>query len=217
MMRCVASTLVSRILFVPPKMRLTDRRSNTTLWLPASGHIRLRQLLIILLPLALLTGGTARAQSTVSMFSNLVPATPINKTSSPITLGVKFWSSQVGTISAILFYRAAKSPQGYVASLYTGNGTTLLGSVTMATESGPVPGWQQAVFAYPYSGQGECYLRRGLLCAKRPICPHPVWFDEYGDEWTAERFGGRDGRRQRGIVQRQRVSHHPFCEREFFC
>ena len=151
MMRCVASTLVSRILFVPPKMRLTDRRSNTTLWLPASGHIRLRPLSILLLPLALLMSGTAWSQSTVSMFSNVVPTTPTNKTTKATTLGVKFWSSQAGTISSILFYRAAKSPRGYVATLFSSNGSTVLGSVTMARESGPVPGWQQAVFAAPIS------------------------------------------------------------------
>jgi hypothetical protein len=151
MMRRVASTLVSRILLVPPKMRLTDRRPNTALWLPASGHIRLRPLLILLLPFALLMSGAARSQSTVSLFTNVVPATPVDKTTKPTTLGVKFWSSQAGTISAILFYRAAKSPNGYVATLYSAGGSTVLGSVTMATESGPVPGWQQAVFAAPIS------------------------------------------------------------------
>jgi hypothetical protein len=151
MIRRVASTLVSRILFVPPKMRLTDRRPNTALWLPVSGHIRLRPLLILLLPLALLMSGTARSQSTVSMFTNVVPTAPVDKTTKPTTLGVKFWSSQAGSIAAILFYRAAKSPSGYVATLYSSNGSTVLGSVTMATESGPVPGWQQAVFAAPIS------------------------------------------------------------------
>jgi hypothetical protein len=65
-----------------------------------------------------------------------------------VTLGVKFWSSQSGTISAIRFYRGAKSLHGYLASLYSASGT-LLGSVTMATESGSVPGWQVAKFASP--------------------------------------------------------------------
>lgn len=63
---------------------------------------------------------------------------------------MKFWSTQPGTISAISFYRAATSPQGYVALLYAAGGK-LLGQVTMAQESGPVPGWQQAVFASPLS------------------------------------------------------------------
>jgi hypothetical protein len=59
---------------------------------------------------------------------------------------LKFWSSQAGEISGISFYRAAKSFQGYVARLYSADGSIVLGSVTMATESGPVPGWQHAVF-----------------------------------------------------------------------
>jgi hypothetical protein len=150
-MRRVASTLVSRILPVPSGMRSTDRRSNTALSLSASGYLRLRPLLMLLLPLPLLMSGTARSQSTVSLFTTVVPATPVDKTTKPTTLGVKFWSSQAGTISSILFYRAAKSPKGYVATLYSSDGSSVLGSVTMATESGPVPGWQQAAFAAPIS------------------------------------------------------------------
>jgi len=61
---------------------------------------------------------------------------------------VKFWSSQSGTISGIRFYRAAVSSNGYVASLYSADGT-LLGSATLAHESGPVPGWQVANFVSP--------------------------------------------------------------------
>jgi Domain of unknown function (DUF4082) len=64
---------------------------------------------------------------------------------------VKFWSSQAGTISAIRFYRGATSPSGYVARLYSADGTMLLGSVALATESGSVPGWQTAVFPAPIS------------------------------------------------------------------
>jgi hypothetical protein len=146
----VACTLASRIPFLPPLTTPTGRRRDTPLSLSESRHMRMRRLLIIL-PLALLTGGTAQSQSTVSMFTNVVPATAVDKNRNPTTLGVKFWSSEPGTISSILFYRAAQSPQGYVASLYSADGSTVLGSVTMATESGPVPGWQQAVFAAPIS------------------------------------------------------------------
>jgi len=116
--------------------------------------MRPRRLLIMLLPLALLMSGyqcLAQSSSTVSIFTNAVPATSASSDTRPITLGVKFWISQPGTISAIRFYRGATSPNGYVASLYSANGRVTLGSVTMATESSPVPGWQQAVFATPIS------------------------------------------------------------------
>src|SRR5271165_6850269 len=86
----------------------------------------------------------------ISIFGDAVPNNPVEADYSAITLGVKFWSSQPGVISAVRFYRGAVSPQGYVARLYAANGT-LLGSVNMAQESGPVPGWQEVDFATPIS------------------------------------------------------------------
>jgi hypothetical protein len=94
----------------------------------------------------LVTGGESAAQ-TITIFGNSVPYNPIDD-SGATTLGVKFWSSQPGTVSAIRFYRAVVSPQGYVAKLYSAN-RTLLGSVTLKHESGAMPGWQVAYFASP--------------------------------------------------------------------
>jgi hypothetical protein len=99
-----------------------------------------------LLLVVLVCGEEASAQS-ISIFGNAVPKNPIDDASA-VTLGVKFWSSQSGTISAVRFYRAVKNPQGYVAKLYTAGGT-LLSSAKLAKESGPVPGWQVATFASP--------------------------------------------------------------------
>jgi hypothetical protein len=92
--------------------------------------------------------GDPRTADGLSLFSNLAPVTLVNANTTATTLGVKFWSTHSGTISAIKFYRGRKSPQGYVARLYSASGA-LLGSVTMAQESSSVPGWQQAVFASP--------------------------------------------------------------------
>ena len=94
----------------------------------------------------LVCGGEVAAQS-ISIFGNAVPNNPIDD-GNAVTLGVKFWSSQPGTISAIRFYRAVTNPYGYVAKLYTAGGT-LLASVKLAKEDGPVPGWQVANFASP--------------------------------------------------------------------
>ena len=85
---------------------------------------------------------------TINIFGNLVPSNSNNVSIPPRTVGVKFWSSQPGSIEAIWFYRGTTSPQGYVASLYSAKGT-LLGSVTLAQELGAVPGWQVATFASP--------------------------------------------------------------------
>jgi hypothetical protein len=107
--------------------------------------------LLLLLVLVLLTGAReplAQETQSISIFGNAAPNNPVEADSSAVTLGVKFWSSQSGTISAIRFYRGTLSAQGYVARLYAANGTQL-GSVYMAQESGPVPGWQEAYFAAP--------------------------------------------------------------------
>jgi len=80
----------------------------------------------VLLPLALLMSGTARSQSTVSLFTNTVPATSASPDTTPQTFGVKFSTSQPGTISAIRFYRGAKSANGYAATLYSADGKTVM-------------------------------------------------------------------------------------------
>jgi hypothetical protein len=95
-----------------------------------------------------MSGEESSAQS-ISIFGNTAPSS-LSTYSTPITGGVKFWSTKSGTISAIRFYRATTNPNGYIARLYTASGT-LLGSVSMKTESGPVPGWQVANFATPIS------------------------------------------------------------------
>src|SRR5216683_4291818 len=108
-----------------------------------------RQAVSLLFGLSLLVigfGGESSAQS-ISIFGNAVPSSPTGG-GNKVMLGVKFWSSQSGTISAIRFYRAAISPNGYVAKLYSAGGG-LLGSATLAHESGSVPGWQVANFASP--------------------------------------------------------------------
>ena len=86
-----------------------------------------------------LSGTNVSSAQSLNIFGNLVPDDPTQADNAPITLGVKFWSSESGAISGIRFYRPVVSPSGYVAQLYSAGGT-LLGSVTMAQESAPVPG-----------------------------------------------------------------------------
>jgi hypothetical protein len=94
-------------------------------------------------------GGESWAQS-INIFGDLVPGANTQANNTPLTLGVKFWSTQSGTLSGIRFYRGTTSPHGYVARLYSAAGG-LLGSVTLAHELSPVPGWQEATFAAPIS------------------------------------------------------------------
>jgi hypothetical protein len=112
----------------------------------------LRRIISVLFGVLLVTavgGGVASAQS-ISIFGNAVPNNPIGNVQNATTFGVKFWSSEPGTISGIRFYRAVASPQGYVAQLYSAGGT-VLGSATLTQESSPLPGWQEADFASPIS------------------------------------------------------------------
>jgi hypothetical protein len=115
--------------------------------------LRLSVSAFLVLSLMAMSGTESSAQSTqsFSIFGNAAPA-PLRSSwsSGPFTFGVKFWSTESGQITAIRFYRATTSPSGYVAMLYNNSGT-LLGSVNMAQESGPVPGWQVANFTPPIS------------------------------------------------------------------
>jgi hypothetical protein len=123
---------------------------------PQAGAIPRRMpcklgVLLAIMGIAWLGGGrpaAAQSAQSVSIFGNAVPKIPAVSNTKAMTFGVKFWSSQSGTISAIRFYRGAVSPNGYIASLYSASGS-LLGSVTLSHESGPVPGWQVATFATP--------------------------------------------------------------------
>ena len=76
--------------------------------------------------LALLTlGHAAAAQSPLTLFGNGTPKIPVDPDTNSVTLGVKFWSSQAGTIKGTPFYRAAQSASGYLARLYKADGTML--------------------------------------------------------------------------------------------
>lgn len=94
----------------------------------------------------LVSGGGSSAQ-TISIFGNAVPGDPTGG-GQTVTLGVKFWSSQPGTVSAIRFYRAGASSSGYVGRLYSASGT-VLGSATLKKDSCSVPCWEVANFASP--------------------------------------------------------------------
>jgi Domain of unknown function (DUF4082) len=133
----------------PIHMRVCNRRF-LVLDAKARRATRIFGLLFAMLVMACSASRASRAQSPDNIFGNKVPPYDAAADFSPATLGVKFWSSKAGKISAIRFYRGTTSPSGYVARLYSATGR-LLGSVALATESGPVPGWQTAIFPAPIS------------------------------------------------------------------
>jgi hypothetical protein len=107
---------------------------------------------LLALVMALLAlGHTAAAQSPMTIFGNATPQTPVDPDTNAVTLGVKFWSSQPGTISGIRFYRGQTvGSSGYTVKLFSGSGT-LLASAKTAKDTCAVPCLEQVNFASPIS------------------------------------------------------------------
>lgn len=80
--------------------------------------------------------------------ASATPAVPADPDSGAIEIGVKFRTSQAGTITGIRFYKGAGNSGVHVGSLWTATGTKLA-SVTFSGES--ASGWQQANFTTPVS------------------------------------------------------------------
>jgi hypothetical protein len=76
--------------------------------------------------------------------------TAVDTDTNAITLGVKFWSTQAGTVSGIRFYRGAKNSNGYTVKLFTAGGS-LLASAKASTDTCALPCWEQVNFASPIS------------------------------------------------------------------
>jgi len=104
---------------------------------------------LFVLSLAVLADGRESSAQSISIFGNAVPNNPIDD-GNAVTIGVKFWSSQPGTISGIRFYRARSNSNGYTAKLYTASGT-LLASATLRRDSCTLPCWETVSFASPVS------------------------------------------------------------------
>jgi methionine-rich copper-binding protein CopC len=80
--------------------------------------------------------------------SSAIPAVAADPDNGGIEIGVKFRTSQAGTITKIRFYKGTANTGTHVGSLWTRTGTKLA-SVTFTGESSS--GWQEATFATPVS------------------------------------------------------------------
>lgn len=110
----------------------------------------LAALVAVLLACALL--GRAQAQTPVTIFGTAVPHNPdITSDAAAVTLGVKFRSTQAGTIAGIRFYRAHRaSSAGYTVKLFSSSGSRLA-QATTTTDTCAIPCWEQVNFASPIS------------------------------------------------------------------
>jgi hypothetical protein len=139
----------------------SDARKYFNVWLACDGpscvsSISARRPLrhcgpiLLMLLIVCSAGRSSLAQSPVSIFGNAVPQSGVDPDTGPVTLGVKFWSTQAGTTSGIRFYRAAENKDGYTVKLFTAGGS-LLASAETSKDTCAVPCWQQVNFASPIS------------------------------------------------------------------
>src|SRR5689334_7600658 len=93
---------------------------------------------------------TASLAQIVTIFGNSVPNSPADPDTNGVTLGVKTWSTQAGTVSGIRFYGAIKNSNGYTVKLFTAGGS-LLASARTSSDVCALPCWEQVNFASPIS------------------------------------------------------------------
>jgi hypothetical protein len=63
--------------------------------------MRMRNLISAAIGAALICASQVSQAQTVTLFGNSVPSTPVDSDTASVTLGVKFWNSQSGTIAGI--------------------------------------------------------------------------------------------------------------------
>lgn len=105
-----------------------------------------------LITAALILGiGVAQAQQTpITLFGTATPLMPADPDTNSVTLGVKFKSTQAGTVSAIRFYRAVKNTSGYAVKLFNSSGS-VLAQARATSDTCTIPCWEQISFASPIS------------------------------------------------------------------
>lgn len=91
---------------------------------------------------------SAMAQTPLTIFGNALPHNPVNPDSA-VTLGVKFYSTQPGTIAGIRFYRGHSNRNGYTVKLFSSAGSLIASA--KGGDSCTVPCWEQINFAAPIS------------------------------------------------------------------
>jgi hypothetical protein len=117
---------------------------------------------------AAITSYGAGAESTASnavtpydtVFDLATPGTVDGGDGGSVELGVKFRSSEAGTINGIRFYKAATNIGTHIGSLWTMSGQ-LLGEATFTNET--ASGWQQVTFATPVAIQPNTTYVAGYL------------------------------------------------------
>lgn len=83
-----------------------------------------------------------------TIFGARTPSGAATGDNRPVEVGVKFQASVDGVVNAVRFYRHAAIASGYVANLWTADGT-LLATGRVVEGQSPAPGYQEVRFAAP--------------------------------------------------------------------
>jgi hypothetical protein len=78
--------------------------------------------------------------------NTITPSTQQASDTQAVTLGLRFYSTQPGTVTGIRFYKGSRNTGTHIGTLWSNTGTRLA-SVTFASET--ASGWQRANFATP--------------------------------------------------------------------
>jgi hypothetical protein len=90
---------------------------------------------------------SAQGMAQTSFWTNsTVPSTPQDSDTSSVTLGLKFYSTQSGSVTGVRFYKGWQNTGTHVGTLWSNTGTKLA-TVTFSGETST--GWQQANFSAP--------------------------------------------------------------------
>ena len=84
--------------------------------------------------------------TSVSLFAPTSTPTTVSVSDRPVELGMKFTSTQAGTITGIRFYKGPQNTGTHTGTLWSATGTAL-GTLTFQNET--ASGWQTANFATP--------------------------------------------------------------------
>src|SRR4051812_12918802 len=85
---------------------------------------------------------------TLSLFGGRTPQIGVASDGNAVTLGVKFYSTQAGSISGIRFYRAAPNISGYRVNLFSISGS-LLAQASSTADTCTIPCWEEIDFSAP--------------------------------------------------------------------
>lgn len=86
----------------------------------------------------------------LTIFGSALPVHAVVADPNAVSLGVKFFATVPGTISAVRFYRGHKNANGYTVSLYTAGGS-VLASKRVTKDTCAVPCWESVALTSPIS------------------------------------------------------------------